>query len=368
MENIPEVYSHLDEYDYAKQLKEFLETKAGVKGVADSGAINIPRIFIHPPENRPKSTSYGTDTCPRVPIIDFEGLENGKRMEIVNEIREAATTWGFFQMVNHGVPLATMDKLLERVRQFHEQPQEVKEEWYSDDETRKIRLYSNGYFTASRAAYWKDTLIFLAAQQLEKEQVPQVCRDAVIEYTKCLMRFKETVSELLSEALGLSGDCLAKTECMNSVTLACHYYPACPQPELTWGISSHTDQDFITLLLQDDVGGLQVLHQDKWVDVPTIHGALILNFGDLMQLITNDKFKSAQHRVRVVPTNTRVSIASFFFPTFANQGKPFGPIKELLSEKDPPIYRETSLQEYITYMKSKGPNPSASLPHFKVSS
>ena len=177
METIPAVYSHLDDDEYAKQLKEFLETKAGVKGVVDSGAIKIPRIFIHPPENRRKSTSDGTnDTCLRVPIIDFEGLENGKRMEIVNEIREAASTWGFFQMINHGVPLATMDKLLDSVRQFHDQPQEVKEEWYSDDVTRKVRLYSNTFFTASRAAHWKDTLILLAAQQLEKEQVPQVCR------------------------------------------------------------------------------------------------------------------------------------------------------------------------------------------------
>ncbi|XVF21616.1 hypothetical protein REPUB_Repub12eG0105500 [Reevesia pubescens] len=367
METIPAVYNHIDEDDYAKELKEFLETKAGVKGFVDSGAIKVPRIFIHPPENRPKPTSEGTsDTCLRVPIINFEGLENGKRMEIVNEICEAASTWGLFQIVKHGVPVATMDKLLDSVRQFHEQPQDGKEEWYSDDGTRKVRLYSSGYFSASRAAHWKDTLIFLAAHQLEKEQIPPVCGEAVIEYTKCVMRFKETASELLSEALGLSGEYLAKTGCMDSVTLACHYYPTCPEPELTWGVASHTDLDFLTLLLQDDAGGLQVLHQDKWVDVPTIHGALILNIGDLMQLITNDKFKSVQHRARVVRSNSRVSIASLFFPATANLGKPYEPIRELLSVKDPPIYRETSLQEYVAYHTSKGPTSSSSLPHFKV--
>ncbi|EOX94499.1 Uncharacterized protein TCM_004101 [Theobroma cacao] len=79
-----------------------------------------PKIFIHPPENRPKSTSEGgSESCLPVPIIDFEGLENGKRMEIVKEIREAASTRGLFQMVDRGVPHATMDKLLDSVRQFH---------------------------------------------------------------------------------------------------------------------------------------------------------------------------------------------------------------------------------------------------------
>ncbi|OMP09304.1 Oxoglutarate/iron-dependent dioxygenase [Corchorus olitorius] len=364
METIPAVYSHLDEDEYAKQLKEFLETKAGVKGVVDSGATRIPRIFIYPPENRPNPTS--DDSCLQVPIIDLEGLQNGKRMEIVNEIREAASTWGVFQMVNHGVPVAIMDKLLDSVRQFHEQSQEVKEDWFSDDKSKQVRLYSNGYFTAFRAAYWKDTLSFLRAQQLEKEQIPQVCREAVIEYTRCVMQFKDTISELLSEALELSGDYLAKTECMDSVTLLCHYYPACPEPELTWGVSSHTDIDFLTLLCQDDVGGLQVRYQDKWVDVPTIHGALILNLGDFMQLITNDKFKSIEHRARVVQSRSRISIAAFFFPTSANMVKPYGPIKELVSEKDPPIYRETSVGEYFsTYFQQ--PKGSIALPHFKLS-
>ncbi|OMP09329.1 Oxoglutarate/iron-dependent dioxygenase [Corchorus olitorius] len=337
MGTTPAVYSPLDEDEYEKQFKEFIETKAGVKGVVDSGATKIPRIFIHPPDNRPKPTSTWDDSnCPQpqVPIIDLQGLHNGKRMEIVNELREAASTWGVFQMVNHGVPLATMDKLLDTIRGFNEQPQEVKEGWYSDDVSKPVRLYSS--------------------------------REAVFEYTKCVMQFKDTVSELLSEALGLSGDYLAKTECMDSVTLMCHYYPPCPEPELTMGIPSHTDLNFLTLLLQDDAGGLQVLYQDKWVDVPTIHGAFILNIGDTMQLITNDKLKSVEHRVRVLGSR-RISVAAVCLPTSANMVKPYGPIKELVCEKDPPIYRETSFGEYLAYKTSHSSGGSSALVHFKLS-
>ena len=85
-----------------------------------------------------------------------------------------------------------------------------------------------------------------------------------------------------------------------------------------------------------------------------------------LQLITNDKFKSVQHRARVARTNPRISVAALFFPTLANQVKPYGPIKELLSEKDPPAYRETNVQEYVAYQRSNGPYASASLAHFKL--
>ena len=104
-------------YDRAKEVKEFDETKAGVKGLVDSGVTKVPRFLIHPPESLPMLSPATTHF--HVPVIDVQGFEKSCRwMEIVDQVRKASETWGFFQMINHGIPVSVID-MLDAVRQFH---------------------------------------------------------------------------------------------------------------------------------------------------------------------------------------------------------------------------------------------------------
>ena len=97
MHNPREVERNESDYDKAKEVKVFFETKAGVKSLLDGGVVKIPMIFIHSPENLEKRLSKnGANGALQVPVLDLGGFTSCPREEIVKEIREASETLGGF--------------------------------------------------------------------------------------------------------------------------------------------------------------------------------------------------------------------------------------------------------------------------------
>ncbi|MQM11880.1 hypothetical protein Taro_044791 [Colocasia esculenta] len=344
-------------YDRVSELQAFDATKEGVKGLVDAGVTHIPRFFLHPPDEH--GVCDGPDPV-EIPVIDLGGVaadDPAQRRRVVEEVRRASESWGFFQVVNHGVPEGVLEEALRRGRQFFEQDKEAKAGYYTREPGKKVTFQSNFYLYRSQSANWRDTLTFsMAPYPAAGEEMPPVCRDVVMEYSGYMGKLGRLVFELLSEALGLAPGYLEDIGCAEGQSILIHYYPACPQPELTIGTCKHSDPDFMTILLQDHIGGLQVLHEGRWVDVSPVPGALVVNIGDLLQLISNDKFQSVEHRVLANRVGPRMSAACFFAALNPPSTRIYGPIKELLSSDSPPVYRETSIRDFVAYYTAKGQN------------
>jgi len=115
-------------------------------------------------------------------------------------------------------------------------------------------------------------------------------RDVTIEYSEQVMNLGEFLFTLLSEALGLNPNHLNDMDCSKGLIMLCHYYPLCPEPDLTLGTSQHADNTFLTVLLPDQIEGLQVLREGYWFNVPHVPGALIINIGDLLQASLHNQY------------------------------------------------------------------------------
>ncbi|KAB5533802.1 hypothetical protein DKX38_016888 [Salix brachista] len=235
------------------------------------------------------------------------------------------------------------------------------------EEEREIRLDQDSSFSegcclqteaeTSTVLDWRDyfdhhTLPLSRRDPSRWPHFPSNYRQVVARYSDELKMVAQKLLGLISESLGLPTSCIedAVGEFYQNITIS--YYPACPQPHLTLGLQSHSDMGAITLLIQDHVGGLQIFKDSQWITVHPQSHAILVILADQMEIITNGKYRSAQHRAITNSSSPRLSVATFHDP--AKTAK-ISPASELISSSSPPKYREVKYGDYVSSWYTKGP-------------
>ncbi|XP_031260387.1 protein DMR6-LIKE OXYGENASE 1-like [Pistacia vera] len=312
----------------------------------------LPPNFILPEDKRPHISQVSTLNS--IPIIDLNdqihASENGDFPSLlVEKISRACEEYGFFQIINHGVPQELCNKMMTVSTHFFELPFEQKKQFFTTDFTKQVKLF-NYYLNThgqEKVNTWSQSFSHPGhpiedLSHLLPENPPQY-REVFGEYAKEIGALMNRLLSLISQSLGLEKECLQKRLGENpSLKLQANYYPPCPEPELTLGLGSHTDVDALTILCQSEgVSGLQVIKNGKWVAVDPVPNAFVINLGDQIQVLSNGRYKSVQHRA-VTNKVKRISLAMFYGPSM---DAVIGPIQELVDEAHPPVYRNYRFSE-----------------------
>ncbi|KAJ7965234.1 Oxoglutarate/iron-dependent dioxygenase [Quillaja saponaria] len=319
-----------------------MDTKVISSGIQYS---NLPESYVRPESDRPRLSEVSA--CENVPVIDL-GFED--RTKIVQQIADACKSYGFFQVINHGVSMEAVEKMLEVAHEFFKLPVEEKMKLYSDDPSKTMRLSTSFNVNKEKVHNWRDYLR-LHCYPLDKyvpewPSTPPSFKDIVRHYCVEVRELGYRLQEYISESLGLEKDYIKNVLGAQGQHMAVNYYPPCPQPELTYGLPGHTDPNALTILLQDlQVAGLQVLKDDKWVAVNPVPNAFVINLGDQLQALSNGVYKSVWHRAIVNSDKPRLSVASFLCPS---DEALVSPAKPLTENEFGAIYKGFTYPEYYS--------------------
>ncbi|KAG9153203.1 hypothetical protein Leryth_025116 [Lithospermum erythrorhizon] len=249
------------------------------------------------------------------PIINLEKLNGDERGATMEMIKDACENWGFFELVNHGISHDLMDTV-EKLTKGH---------YKKSMEQRFKEMVAAKGLDAVQAEIndldWESTFFLRHLPVSNISEVPDLddeYRETMREFAQELEKLAEYLLDLLCENLGLEKGYLKNAFYGSkgpTFGTKVSNYPECPKPDLIKGLRAHTDAGGIILLFQDDkVSGLQLLKDDKWVDVPPMRHSIVVNIGDQLEVITNGKYKSVMHRVVAQTDGARMSLASFYNP------------------------------------------------------
>lgn len=288
----------------------------------------------------------------RVPVIDLARVDE----RVLAALDRACADHGFFLLAGHGCD-ALIERTWEVARRFFAQPEA--------DQRAVVRSADNalGYYDrelTKRRRDAKEVFDFMQPDSpvgLRRNRWParpEGFRETLTELFEVFGRLSAETLALVHRALGLDAAVVEKHRGSPATsTVRLNHYPVGDpvpagsreglSPLADVALGHHTDPGVLTLLLQDDTGGLQTRARDgEWIDVPPEPGTIVVNLADALQAWSNDRYRAAVHRVAPMTERSRYSIPFFFNPELDCV---IEPIAELAPEG--PRYRAFTWREFI---------------------
>ncbi|ONI28331.1 hypothetical protein PRUPE_1G138800 [Prunus persica] len=311
----------------------------------------IPDRFVRDMAERP-TLAPAMPCSSDIPTINFSKLSKGSTDELKSEISQLAAAcehWGFFQVINHGIDLSLLESMEKVAKDFFMLPLEEKKKYAMAPGT--VQGYGQAFvLSEDQKLDWCNMFALGVEPNFIRNPMlwptePEKFSGTVEVYSKEVRKLCQNLLKYIAMGLGLKGDVFEKMFGETVQAIRMNYYPPCSRPDLVLGLSPHSDGSALTVLQQgkDTSVGLQILKDDRWVPVKPIPNALIINIGDTTEVLTNGKYKSVEHRAVTNKEKDRLSIVTFYAPSYEIE---LGPMEELVDENNPCKYRRYIHGEY----------------------
>ncbi|KAK7245614.1 hypothetical protein RIF29_40461 [Crotalaria pallida] len=330
---------------------------------------SIPQRYIRLDHDEPSPLIQNETFCPEIPTISLQKMIQGEAAEHdqLEKLNSACRDWGFFQVVDHGVSPLLLKKLKDEIEGFFGLP--LKEKMKYKIRPGEVEGYGAVIRSEDNKLDWGDRIYMITNPVGRRKpyllpELPSSLRTILESYIAELQELAMTLLRLVGKALKIEKREMEVFE-DGMQALRMTYYPPCPQPELVMGFNSHSDATGITILNQvNGVHGLQIKKDGMWIPVNFVSEALVVNIGDILEIISNGVYKSVEHRVTVNSNKERISIAMFFNAKFQSE---IGPSISLTNKENPPLFKRIKMEKYFKdYFNSRKLDGKSYLDHLKI--